>query len=66
MTYKIRPCPFCGRKPKVQHHVYTGISSHFCDKYSLQCLEEDCPIEGVFTHKELSKEDAVNAWNTRA
>ena len=64
---KLLPCPFCG-----------GEGSAFVDKYEkyftgcLKCnfyygieIEHDCELEDGWLAIHDSKEEAINAWNTR-
>ena len=62
---KLKPCPFCGRKPsKVREHRGPSISDTF---YSVECKAplSKCganPRTRYFTNKE----SAIEAWNRRA
>ncbi len=56
----IKVCPFCGCSPEAQVHEYV---EHI--RYSVQCINAECPAEGVYTHKEYSSKKAIEMWNTR-
>lgn len=60
MKEKIKPCPFCGGKPKVYSTPTTGIFQGFaqigCDK---------CNVTQIGTQYRSVKE-AAEAWNRRA
>ena len=48
------PCPFDGGKP------FYSLDRQYDDKHVIEC--EDC---GLQRREEHSKEDAIEAWNTR-
>lgn len=51
---ELKPCPFCGGEAD----LFNGIDG----AWSTWIIECDCGIEMRF----LSKEEAIEAWNTRA
>lgn len=72
---ELKPCPFCGEVPKVQHHIGFGSSTY------IQCPNTDCLIfprvtieagskahsdgktfEPIYTD---SDKRAIEAWNRR-
>ncbi len=61
----LRPCPFCGGKPKrksAKYHtlgIYGGIEKQW---YNVCC--SNCGISQPF-RKYFSREDADEAWNRR-
>ena len=62
---KLKPCPFCGRKPsKVREHYTSGNAFAF---YMVECK---APMTKCFIKPKTSfcktKEEAIEAWNTRA
>ena len=59
-TPKLKPCPFCGTRPR-------GASKYKCrdeDWYCVKCPSLDCVVIPV-TSSYLSAEAAREAWNTR-
>lgn len=55
---EIKPCPFCGSKPKIKFDKDDGT-------YSIFCYEPYCPITFVEGHYKTEAE-AKAEWNTRA
>lgn len=49
----MKPCPFCGGKPKLK----TGLSKII---FHVEC--EKCKSSGPM---EFGKDEAINIWNTR-
>ena len=56
MTDELKPCPFCGKKPKIKKAVYGGIY--------VTCTNIDC-YAVVSTRMEYSRYAAIAAWNRR-
>lgn len=54
MNDKLKPCPFCGEKVD----LFMGVDG----SWATWIIECNCGIEMRF----LSREDAIEAWNTRA
>ena len=50
-----KPCPFCGKIPKVR---YDGIM------YEVACDNDDCKI-APSSYRYSTKEEAFDAWNKR-
>lgn len=57
----LKPCPFCGTKPKVwetmDEYAYIPI-------YTVGCTSMRCAVR-VETYKCRTKEEAAEIWNTR-
>lgn len=53
---KLKPCPFCGRKPKV--HKTNGI-------FWINCPNKKCGVSSA-TLTKLNETDVVEIWNRRA
>lgn len=60
MKEKIKPCPFCGGKPKVYSTPTTGMFEGFAQ---IGC--ERCNVTQIGTQYRNVKE-ATEAWNRRA
>lgn len=58
MNYDIKPCPFCGRKPKI-----TDLGQ----VKKLSCEYSGCQIHPhiVYTWQEEKEKKAIEAWNRR-
>lgn len=56
---ELKPCPFCGEMPEWHQDLYDNT---FC----LYCNNEKCTTDMVATDHYVNKEDAIEAWNTRA
>lgn len=53
---ELKPCPFCGRQPKIKYATWVG--------YSILCVNEDCGVM-VTTASVPTMELAIMAWNRR-
>lgn len=65
----LKPCPFCGKKPKVKINYGTHETGpregERTKVYSVTCVNPSCMIynaEGLYFPRNAS---AVKAWNTR-
>lgn len=54
MSEELKPCPFCGGKPKLEKFRWTGI------EYSIICTECGCR-----TFESNNYNAVIKAWNTR-
>lgn len=54
---KLKPCPFCGKKPKT-------LTSEFGKRHNIECRNPDCHCT-VFASG-TTKEEAAVKWNRRA
>ena len=60
MTDILKPCPWCGNTPILKHEKLGGHNF-----WSVECKnEEECPVILV-THDSETKDEAIEAWNTR-
>lgn len=62
---KLKPCPFCGRKPiRVREHYVPGTALIY---YSVECKAQasKCFVKPK-TNWCKSEEEAIEAWNRRA
>lgn len=65
--YSLKPCPFCGRMPKLIKTEYTYLIGEPEDKhdgYSVECEEYDCWFNPSTPHYDIPKL-AVICWNLR-
>lgn len=62
MSKILKPCPFCGSKPKwdKSRRNFEDDKNAF---YSLYCDNDNCGVVETYWHP--SKELAIAAWNTR-
>jgi len=60
---QLKPCPFCGGEPSINHSGYLGGTSQ-CQVF---CNNKDCGTETTqFLGNDLSvRESAIRAWNKR-
>lgn len=56
----LKPCPFCGEQPEINE--YHGFAT---PHYSVDCMNDSCPAYVGSSLKE-TKQEAIEAWNTRA
>ena len=58
---KLKPCPFCGKKPSVVKRRFDDES----DNYTVKCANTRC---GVFVETiwRSKKEESIKTWNKRA
>jgi len=72
---KLKPCPFCGKEPKVIR--LAGSYGYYPERYVVKCQTQDlngkntCPCYGSEYSKFLpgereTEEEAIEAWNKRA
>ena len=62
MREKLKPCPFCGRKPMIQSW-HGGKAT----KKKISCSAEyvdECAVVPMVTGE--TKKEAIKAWNTRS
>lgn len=57
---KLKPCPFCGGKAKLQEQIIAKGA------WSVVCLNEKCGAHIFFYGAEWNKEANVRRWNRRA
>ena len=61
LQYQLKPCPFCGEKPRVSYSEYSKRFLIWCESSDciLHCMANDCDVEFEDMH------DLITAWNTR-
>ena len=59
----LKPCPFCGRKPKLYRKFYQ-TPWYFHYRHVVECLDDNCLVKPKVVYDEEC--DAITAWNTRA
>lgn len=57
---KLKPCPFCGKKARLEKHMELRG-----DKHSVNCMNGRCVIYNS-SRIYKSKRGAIAAWNRRA
>lgn len=63
---KLKPCPFCGKTPKVVSDVRFPPPNQFrTEAFEVVCMNPKCPIYRADNTYFLSKEEAIKAWNKR-
>ena len=61
LTEKLKPCPFCGRKPTV---FRAAMPRHI--EYQIACpFKTTCPVQPMTEWRE-KKQDCVKDWNTQS
>ena len=66
MPNELKPCPFCGKDPKLQEDIrYPRPKCEAKRAYEVICENWDCPIHHADTYYSLSKKKAIEAWNRR-
>ena len=58
MTYKLKPCPFCGGKA----WAYSGSTYHFESGFGWICACKACDAQGEIGK---TKAEAIRNWNRR-
>jgi hypothetical protein len=58
---EIKPCPFCGAQPTIEiSYEWSGGSSFYA-----ACENPKCPMDGVHVEGMITKQEAIDVWNTR-
>lgn len=60
MNKELKPCPFCGRKPIIEHWSSGGLM------HMVKCNTPDCPIPDVGYPTGHNLVKVKEAWNRRA
>lgn len=55
---ELKPCPFCG----IESHITENWMSPYVVYYSPECMNPKCCCT---IGKYLTKQEAINSWNTR-
>lgn len=58
---RLKPCPFCGQKPKLLGHVGEANRTSF---FAIRCVNLKCPASCVAVMDKESDKAAAK-WNTR-
>ena len=62
----LKPCPFCGHKPKLQTDTrYPRPACEPRKAFSVVCQNSDCIIGFVDERYRLSEREIVALWNRR-
>ena len=67
LNEELKPCPFCGEKPKVKEWLdaYGEQAIPASIKYQIACpFKTTCPVQPMTEWRE-KKQDCVKEWNTR-
>lgn len=59
---RLKPCPFCGHKPKLFGSMSESTNRGF---FSIRCVNLNCPASSVSVMDKQSDKAAAR-WNTRA
>ncbi|WP_337484828.1 Lar family restriction alleviation protein [Porcipelethomonas sp.] len=60
MNEKLKPCPFCGKKPGLETWCSGG------KMYMIKCKNADCPVPEKGYPTGRIPEQVAEAWNRRA
>jgi len=62
MSERLKPCPFCGGEIIVKKYEDTG--GDYCEHY-LSHESNGCVLEGIDIMEFKTKQESIDAWNTR-
>ena len=60
MNEELKPCPFCGRKPIIEHWSSGGVM------YMVKCNNPDCLVSVESYPKGHKLSEVIAEWNRRA
>lgn len=60
MNEELKPCPFCGGKPIIEHWTSDG------KMYMVKCNNPDCPVPAESYSKGHNMIEVIAEWNRRA
>lgn len=60
MRKELKPCPFCGKKPIIEHWSSDGMM------YMVKCNNPDCPVPVVSYPNGRDLNMVIKEWNRRA
>lgn len=60
MNEELKPCPFCGREPKIEYWSSGGTM------YMIKCNNPDCPVPVVSYPVGRDFDEVLADWNWRA
>lgn len=59
MMEKLKPCPFCGKTPGIEHWSSGGMM------YMVKCNNPDCPVPVVSYPVGYNLSEVISEWNRR-
>lgn len=62
MSNQLKPCPFCGIKPKISNYYNEAFGRTYTFKDN---HKEDCFLSDVKLGEEYSKKKLIEKWNRR-
>ncbi len=60
MSEELKPCPFCGKKPIIEHWSSDGMM------YMVKCNNPDCPVPVASYPNGRDLNMVIKEWNRRA
>lgn len=60
MSEELKPCPFCGKKPIIEHWSSDGMM------YMVKCNNPDCAVPVVSYPNGRDLNMVIKEWNRRA
>ena len=60
MTEELKPCPFCGNKPKTWWDLESDVHECYNQGYNIECPLGHARIYAIYDV------EAIQAWNRRA
>ena len=62
MSERLKPCPWCGE----EHICLFEVQDEDGSAFAVGCVSEDCPGHVAASWRYITREKAIEAWNTRA
>lgn len=62
MKPELKPCPFCGKKPKTERIEDTDLK----DMWIIYCDSKRCVVKPFLGYTYTTLDRALKAWNKRA
>lgn len=62
MMHELKPCPFCGEKPKVDRYFMPTMPNVL---YAVQCVNINCPTNPIIQYCK-DRAFIIKSWNRRA
>ena len=64
---ELKSCPFCGHEPQVSSYEYHLPSGKvYATQWRVECMDDLCPTQPTADWHYFTREEAIDAWNTRA